>query len=73
MGYKKLSRRIELERTEVKCICMKPQTTMHKIFATLYCKQCNAWIEPMCNKHDCSYCKGRPLRPMNDKGQEYER
>ncbi len=70
MEYNKSSRRIGLCATSVKCICMKADAVLHKKYAALYCKRCNAWIEPTCNKFDCSYCKDRPLKPMNDKGQE---
>jgi len=69
MGYKKLSRRIGLEQTAVKCICMRPDKCMDAKHGALYCKQCDAWIEPICNKFDCSYCKDRPARPS---GVSYE-
>jgi hypothetical protein len=67
MGYKKLSRRIELMQTTVKCICMVPDRVMNKKHDALYCKQCDAWIEPICSKFDCKYCKDRPARPSEVK------
>lgn len=67
MGYKKLSRRIELMTTSVKCICMKPDRCMDAKHGALYCATCDAWIEPTCNKLDCGYCKDRPIRPSEVK------
>lgn len=69
MGYKKLAKRVELMKTSVKCICMKADTAMSVRHGALYCKRCDAWIEPTCNNFDCSYCKDRPLKPSGVKGE----
>ena len=51
------------------CVCDKPEARFNKKHSALYCINCDVWIEPTCNKFDCSYCAGRPKRPSEVKDE----
>ncbi len=52
---------------ELKCICEKANTKFNAKHDALYCATCDVWIEPICSRFDCSYCKDRPARPSEVK------
>jgi len=72
MKSKKQNEKYSLKTAEPKCVCDVAERVTSKKHDAIYCKQCNAWIEPICNDVTCSFCRDRPLRPMNSDGVEHE-
>jgi hypothetical protein len=36
----------------------------HMDFDAYFCPGCNLWLEAACDDPSCSYCPGRPTRPL---------
>jgi hypothetical protein len=35
-------------------------------YDTYYCRECNKWLEDICNDRECLFCNTRPLKPVNE-------
>jgi hypothetical protein len=48
------------------CKCGHPRVYSYA-YDAFYCPECDEWLEPVCELHDCIFCLNRRTKPSDNK------
>jgi hypothetical protein len=51
--------------SDTPCVVCRTQLVYFDHYDALFCPQCNEWKEGRCRGATCTYCNGRPARPLS--------
>lgn len=46
------------------CAACSQRLVFYEKYDSLFCAQCNEWQSSKCSDHNCTYCSGRPHKPL---------